>query len=154
MLNSPLPPDVDVTQRLQAVISEWKGAQDGHQPERLYRDCLDLVGQDKQLLPLKIIPVRELDSANLERALRHYRFSLDYGVDTVGRFESALVPVIRENSPSGFLFPYEEDLHVEDHVAPFPPPVAHLLTNHQLRLTERSLDLYPDTVETPTISLA
>ncbi len=154
MLNSPLPPDVDVTQRLQAVISEWKGAQDGHQPERLYRDCLDLVGQDKQLLPLKIIPVRELDSANLERALRHYRFSLDYGVDTVGRFESALVPVIRENSPSGFLFAYEEDLHVEDQVALFAHAVGHLLINHQQRQTERSLDLDPDTGETHTDRLA
>lgn len=154
MLNSPLPPDVDVTQRLQTVISEWRGARDGHQPERLYRDCLDLVGQDKQLLPLKIIPVRELDSVNLERALWRYRFPLDYGIDTVGRFECALVPVIRESSTSGFLFAYEENLRVEDQVALFAHAVGHLLINHQQRQTERLLDLDPDTGETHTDRIA
>src|SRR5690348_2445142 len=29
MLNAPLPPDITVTDRLQMVISEWKGAQNG-----------------------------------------------------------------------------------------------------------------------------
>lgn len=154
MLNSPLPPDVDVTQRLQTVISQWKGAQDGHQPQRLYQDCLDLVGPDKQLLPLRILPVRELDSTNLAQALRHYHFSLDYAVDTVGRFESALVPVIRQNSPSGFLFAYEEDLRVEDQIALFVHAVGHLLINHQQRQAERELDLGPDAGETHTDRLA
>jgi hypothetical protein len=112
------------------------------------------VGQEKQLLPLKIIPVRDLDSVNLERALRHYRFPLDYGIDTVGRFECALVPVIRESSPSGFLFAYEENLRVEDQVALFAHAVGHLLINHQQRQTERLLDLDPDTGETHTDRLA
>jgi hypothetical protein len=59
MLNSPLPPDVDVTQRLQTVISEWKGAQAGHKLERLYQDCVDLVGQDRQARKLLIDELQE-----------------------------------------------------------------------------------------------
>ena len=90
MLNAPLPPDITVTDRLQMVISEWRGAV-GHRLDQLHKDCLDIVGPEKQLLPLRTIPVHELDSTNLERALKRYHFTLLYGVDTVGRFEAALV---------------------------------------------------------------
>ncbi len=154
MLNAPLPPDIDVTDRLQMVISEWKGAQEGRQLARLYQDCVDAVGQDKQLLPLKIVPVRELDSTSLEKALRQYRFTLDYGIDTVGRFESALVPVLRESGAAGFLFAYDEELSVKDQVALFAHAVGHLLINHQQRLADRNLDLDPDEGQTHTDRLA
>jgi hypothetical protein len=97
MLNSPLPPDITVTDRLQMVIAEWKGAQAGHTLARLYQDCLDLVGPDKHLLPIRIMPVMELDSESLDRALRRYRMPLEYDIDTVGRFEAAMVPVLRES---------------------------------------------------------
>jgi hypothetical protein len=144
----------DIAALLQLVIEILRIPGGSFHPDEDLTIFVDLVGQDKQLLPLKIIPVRELDSVNLERALRHYRFSLDYGIDTVGRFEAAVVPVIRENSSSGFLFAYEEDLRVEDQVALFAHVVGHLLINHQQRQTERLLDLDPDTGETHTDRLA
>jgi hypothetical protein len=56
-----------------------------------------------------------LDGENLERALRRYHFPLQYSVDTVRRFELALVRVLRENEAAvGFLFIYEEDLSLQN----------------------------------------
>lgn len=148
-LNAPIPPDITVTDRLQMVIAEWKGAQAGHPLARLYQDCLDLVGAEKQLLPLRIIPVRALDSTNLERALKRYHFPLQYAVDTVGRFEAALVPVLRESgSAAGFLFVYEEAMNTQNQVALFAHAIGHLILNDQERLKEHELPLDPDSGET------
>ncbi len=155
MLNAPLPPDVTVTDRLQMVISEWKGGQAGHPLARLHKDCLDLVGSEKQLLPLRLIPVRELDSVTLERALRRYRFPLHYAVEPVGRFEAALVPVLREDAPSpGFLFAYEEDLTIRDQVALFAHAVGHLILNDQERLKDHEPPLDPENGEIHTDKLS
>lgn len=148
-LNAPIPPDITVTDRLQMVIAEWKGAQAGHPLARLYQDCLDLVGSEKQLLPLRIIPVSGLDSTNLEQALKRYHFPLQYAVDTVGRFEAALVPVLRESgSAAGFLFVYEEAMSTQNQVALFAHAVGHLILNDQERLKEHELPLDPDSGET------
>ena len=144
MLNAPLPPDITVTDHLQRVISEWRGAV-GHRLDRLFQDCLDLVGPEKQLLPRRIIPVHELDGYTLERALKRFHFPLNYAVDTVGRFEAALIPILRKNDPAiGFLFAYEEDLSLQDQVALFAHAVGHLILNDQVRLKGLELPLNPD----------
>ncbi len=155
MLNSPLPPDIPVTERLQNVISEWKGAQNGHPLSQLYQDCLDLVGQEKQLLPIRITAVRELDSESLDRVLRRNQMSLYYDIDVIGRFESALVPVLRESGPAaGFLFVYEEELTIKDQVALFAHAVGHLILNQQQLLKEQEVMLDPESGSIHTDHLA
>ncbi|GCE12483.1 DEAD/DEAH box helicase family protein [Tengunoibacter tsumagoiensis] len=153
MLNSPIPPDIDVTTHLQNVIAGWKGDRLGYQLDRLYQDCLDVVGKDKQLLPLRIMAVKAMDSTQLRQVLRSRSYQIQYGVDPIGRFDAILIPY-RVSGIYGFLFAYEEELSVRDQVALFAHAVGHLLHNHSQRLVDNAPSLDPEADEAHTDRLA
>ena len=142
-------PELDVTQRLQDVISRWRVLPEGFSLDQLVQDCRAIVGPDQHLLPLQVIFIKELDATNLAHKMKRRNISIRFRVDPIGRFESALVPVFKsDHAEKGFFLVLDEDLKPVDQVALFGHAVAHLLKNYQdqAKLEKLTLDPQNDSV--------
>ncbi len=67
----------DITERLQRIISGWKGAQQGQPLLELHQACVNAVGGRgnalfPRLLPVSILMVADLGVSHLQAALKRY----------------------------------------------------------------------------------
>ncbi|GCF09605.1 hypothetical protein KDI_31690 [Dictyobacter arantiisoli] len=104
-----------------------------------------MLGSDTHLLPLRIITVKELDATNLAHAMKRRNISIRFRVGPIGRFESALIPMLKpDGTGKGFILVLDEDLSPADQVALFGHAVAHLIRNHRDQATGQKLTLDPN----------
>ncbi len=133
--HSPL--NVDITLRLQQIISNWGGAGRGEPLSTLHSQCLDAAGRESKFLPARLLFVSDLDLTHLRAALRRgnglgRNASVEFRVAPAGRFDTALVPVGRAGAlPDRFLLAIDDALTLQDQVALYGHAVGHLLLNYQ-----------------------
>ena len=130
----------DIALRLQQLIAGWRGAERGQPLSALHEECRNAAGAARsQLLPARVVPVRDLDATTLETAARRHAgpgrsAEVRFRGRPSGRFDIALVPMGRSGeTPDRWILAVEEGLDPADQVALYGHAVAHLLLERDLR---------------------
>lgn len=130
---------MNLTLRLQHMISNWGGAMRGEPLSLLHSQCLDAAGRGSALLPARLLFVSDLDLTGLRTALKKNNglgrnTTVEFRVAPAGRFDAALVPVGRAGTlPDRFVFVLDSALTLQEQVALYGHAVGHLLLNYQER---------------------
>jgi hypothetical protein len=128
----------ETAQRLQQLVTGWRGAERGQPLSVLHNECLNAVGPGgRRLLPAILLLVKDLDETNLRVALGRLNgkgrgTTLRFRFKPTGRFDSALVPTgSTGEAPDRWLLTIEENLSIRDQVALYGHALGHLLLNSE-----------------------
>jgi hypothetical protein len=138
-------------ERLQRIVLGWRGVERNQPVTDLHAECTAATGSAARLLlPERVFPVHNLDSASLRAELarrRLLRSEADprFRVRPTGRFDAVLVPGSLSGQPCDRWWMFvEESLPPRDQYALYAHALAHGLLNEEARrLGQGALPLDP-----------